>query len=53
VFCIGLIVSWDVGTYTCHVAVRGSLWRDLEDVPVNRGIEDADMVAGRKVLVVR
>lgn len=48
---VGLITSWDVGTYTAGVQVRGSLARVLSGVAVNRAIADADMVVGRKVLV--
>lgn len=48
---VGLITAWDVGTYTAGVQVRGSLARTLAGVAVNRGIDAADMVVGRKVLV--
>jgi len=47
----GVLKSWSSSAYTCSVQLAGSLTSYLESVPVTRGLEDADMVAGRNVAV--
>ncbi len=46
-----IIKAWDNSTWKADVQLIGSLSVWLEDVPVNRGIADADMVVGRNVAV--
>ena len=47
----GILKAFDSGTYTATVQVQGSLSVWLENVPVNRGLPIAEMVAGRNVSV--
>ncbi len=47
----GRVVTFNAGTWTADVRVDGSPGEVLADVPTNRGIASADMVAGRLVLV--
>jgi hypothetical protein len=48
----GILKSFDVGSYTATVQVAGSLAVWLAGVPVNRGIPQAEMVAGRRCALV-
>jgi len=48
----GILKAFDSTPYTATVQIEGSLSVWLEDVPVNRGIETADMVTGRAVCVI-
>ncbi len=50
---MGTIVSYDAGTRTAVVQARGSLTAYLTGVRTARNIADAEMVAGRNVLLVR
>jgi len=43
----GTVKGFDSGSYTATVQVAGSLAVWLEDVPVARNIDAADMVIGR------
>ena len=45
---IGQLISFDAGTYTAVVELRGSFARRLT-CAVSRGIPSAEMVAGRNV----
>ena len=47
----GILKAFDSGTYTASVQIAGSLSVWLEDVPVSRGIEIANMITGRNVAV--
>jgi len=47
----GILKLWTVGSYTADVQIIGSLSVWLTGIPVTRGIESADMVAGRSVAV--
>jgi len=47
----GYVVSFSAGTYTAVIELVASRMVRMIDVPVNRGIAGADMVAGRRVLV--
>jgi hypothetical protein len=47
----GIIKAWDSSAYTADVQLLGSVSTWLTGVPVTRGIESADMVAGRPVAI--
>ncbi len=47
----GILKAWNSGTYLAAVQIVGSLAAYITDVPVNRGIEDADMNVGDNVLL--
>jgi len=44
----GTVKGFDSGSYTATVQMAGSLAVWLEDVPVARNIDAADMVVGRR-----
>ena len=48
----GVLQSFDSGTYLATVAMTGSLSVWLEDLPVSRGIDDGEMLAGRNVAAI-
>jgi hypothetical protein len=52
VLAVGVLRAFTAGTYLARVTLAGSLQMSLDNVPTNRGIASAEMVAGRKVLVV-
>jgi hypothetical protein len=45
----GVLRAFDAGTYTSTVTIEGSISTNLGGVPVSRGIDSAEMVAGRYV----
>ena len=47
----GILKSWDSTNYLASVQLIGSLSVWLNNLPVTRGLEAADMVAGRSVAV--
>lgn len=47
----GILKAFNSTPYTATIQIEGSLSVWLEDVPVNQGIETADMVTGRNVSV--
>lgn len=52
VLAAGTLKAFTAGTYLARVTLAGSLQMSLDNVPTNRGIPSAEMVAGRKVLLV-
>ena len=49
---VGILVSFDGAAWTATVDVRGGAPFDaLKDIPVNRGLASAALVAGRSVCV--
>lgn len=48
---LGKLISFDSGTYTATVELRGSRVTRLSGVAVNRGLPAAQMIAGRSVAV--
>ena len=48
----GTVKSFDVGSYTATVQVAGSLAVWLTGVPVDRGIPQGEMLAGRRCALV-
>lgn len=48
----GTLKGFDSGTYTATVQVAGSLSVWLEDVPVARNIDAAEMVVGRNCALI-
>jgi hypothetical protein len=52
VLAAGTLKAFNSGTYKARVTLAGSLQMSLDNVPTSRGIPSAEMVAGRKVLVV-
>ena len=48
----GTVKGFDSGSYTATVQVAGSLAVWLEDVPVARNIDAADMVVGRRCALI-
>jgi hypothetical protein len=48
----GILKGFDAGTYTATVQVAGSLSVWLEDVPVARNIDPAQMVVGRNCALI-
>lgn len=47
----GVLKDWDSGNYYADVQLLGSLSTFLTNVPVTRGLQDADMVTDRYVAV--
>ena len=47
----GILRKWTLASYLADVQIVGSLAGFIEDVPVNRAIEDADMNVGDNVLL--
>jgi len=48
----GILRAWDDATYKATVELVGSERIMLEKVPASRGIPTAEMVVGRKVILV-
>jgi hypothetical protein len=48
----GTVKGFDSGSYTATVQVAGSLAVWLEDVPVARNIDAAEMVVGRRCALI-
>jgi hypothetical protein len=49
---VGTLRAFTAGTYLARVTLAGSLQMSLDNVPTSRAIPSAEMVAGRKVLLV-
>jgi len=49
---VGILKTWDSGTYKAGVQLAGSLTTYLDNLNVARNIASADMVIGRSVIVV-
>jgi hypothetical protein len=47
----GTLKSFNSGTFKARVTVTGSLHLSLDNVPVSRALPAAEMVAGRKVVL--
>lgn len=50
-FAYGTLVSFDAGSFTATVRLRGSAAQALAGVATSRAIAAVEMVAGRSVLV--
>ena len=47
----GKITAWNSGTYKASVRIDGSPGEVVSNIPVDRGLESADMVVGRACLL--
>jgi hypothetical protein len=47
----GTLKAFNSGTYKARVTITGSLQMSLDNVPVSRAIPSAEMVAGRKAIL--
>ncbi len=47
----GVLRAFDSGSYLARVTLTGSLHMGLSDIPTSRAIPSAEMLAGRKVIV--
>jgi hypothetical protein len=48
---VATLRDFDAGSYLARVTLKGSLHMSLDDVPVSRAIDAADMDAGNEVTV--
>ena len=49
---VGILKTWDSGTYKAGVQLAGSLTTYFDNLNVARNIASVDMVIGRSVIVV-
>jgi hypothetical protein len=49
---LGILKTWNSTTYKAGVQLAGSLTTYLDDISVARNISSAEMVVGRRVIVV-
>ena len=48
---VGILKTWDSGTYKAGVQLAGSLTTYFDDVNVARNIASGEMIAGRHVIL--
>jgi len=48
---VGILKTWDSGSYQAGVQLTGSLTTYMDSVSVARNIPSAEMIAGRYVIV--